>query len=60
MKIYYSNDNGEHCIYIDEGERQHRIFLPEDAATLDARYFAQSEAANYVIQQLLKDEAGAV
>ncbi len=54
MQIYYSNDNGEHCVYIDEGERQHRIFLPEDVAMLDARYFAQSEAANYVIQQLLK------
>lgn len=54
MQIYYSNDSGEHCIYIDEGERQHRIFLPEDVATLDARYFAQSEAANYVIEQLLK------
>ena len=54
MQIYYSNDNGEHCVYIDEGERQHRIFLPEDVATLDARYFVQSEAANYVIQQLLK------
>ncbi|WP_409369892.1 hypothetical protein [Lysinibacillus sp. 38-6] len=54
MQIYYSNDNGEHCVYVDEGERQHRIFLPEDVATLDARYFVQSEAANYVIQQLLK------
>jgi len=54
MQIYYSNDSGEHCIYIDEGERQHRIFLPQDVATLDARWFAQSEAAMYVIQQLLK------
>ncbi|MFJ7668403.1 hypothetical protein ACIQXI_14985 [Lysinibacillus sp. NPDC097195] len=54
MQIYYSNDQGEHCVYIDEGERQHRIFLPKDVATLDARYFVQSEAANYVIQQLLK------
>ncbi|MGC7931101.1 hypothetical protein ACP3VS_21075 [Lysinibacillus sp. VIII_CA] len=55
MQIYYSNDNKEHCIYIDEGERQRRIFLPLEVATLDARYFVQSEAANYVIQQLLKD-----
>lgn len=54
MQIYYSNDNGEHCVYIDEGERQYRIFLPKEVATLDARYFAQSEAAHYVIQQLLK------
>lgn len=54
MQIYYSNDSGEHCIYIDEEERQHRIFLPPEVATLDARYFVQSEAANYVIQQLLK------
>jgi len=56
MQIYYSNDNGEHCIYIDEDERQHRIFLPPEVAPLDARYFVQSEAANYVIQQLLKGE----
>ncbi|WP_157804190.1 hypothetical protein [Lysinibacillus xylanilyticus] len=54
MQIYYSNDNGEHCVYIDEGERQHRIFLPPEVAMLDARYFVQSEAANFVIQQLLK------
>ncbi len=54
MQIYYSNDNGEHCVYIDEGERQHRIFLPKDVTTLDARYFVQSEAATYVIEQLLK------
>lgn len=54
MQIYYSNDNKEHCIYIDEGERQRRIFLPPEVATLDARYFVQSEAANYVIEQLLK------
>lgn len=54
MQIYYSNDNGEHCVYIDEGERQYRIFLPKEVATLDARYFAQSEAATYVIEQLLK------
>lgn len=54
MQIYYSNDNGEHCVYIDEGERQRRIFLPPEVATLDARYFVQSEAALYVIEQLLK------
>ncbi|MGA3674081.1 hypothetical protein [Lysinibacillus agricola] len=58
MQIYYSNDNGEHCVYIDEGERQRRIFLPEEVATLDARYFVQSEAVMYVIQQLLKDGRG--
>lgn len=56
MQIYYSNDNGEHCIYIDEGKRQHRIFLPPEVATLGARYFVQSEAAMYVIQQLLKGD----
>ena len=56
MRIYYSNQNGEHCVYIDEGERQHRIFLPEDVAVLDARWFAQSEAAKYVIEQLLQED----
>ncbi|MFJ8515792.1 hypothetical protein [Lysinibacillus xylanilyticus] len=56
MQIYYSNDNKEHCVYIDEGERQRRIFLPPEVASLDARWFAQSEAANYVIQQLLKGD----
>ncbi len=54
MQIYYSNDNKEHCVYIDEGEHQYQIFLPKEVATLDARYFVQSEAANYVIQQLIK------
>ncbi|GEM_PF-1848379 len=54
MQIYYSNDNGEHCVYIDEGERQRRIFLPPEVAPLDARWFAHSEAAMYVIQQLIK------
>lgn len=54
MQIYYSNDNREHCVYIDEGDCQHRIFLPKEVATLDARYFAQSEATAYVIEQLLK------
>lgn len=54
MQIYYSNENGEHCVYIDNDGRNHRIFLPEDVAPLDARWFAQSDAALYVIQQLLK------
>lgn len=54
MQIYYSNENGEHCVYIDNDGRNHRIFLPVDIAPLDARWFAQSEAAKYVIQCLLE------
>lgn len=55
MQIYYSNQNGEHCVYIDAGNRQQRVFLPRGISQIDAQRLAQSEAAKYVIQQLLKD-----
>ena len=54
MKIYYSNQNGENTIYIDNGTQQIRLFLPEQLSVLDAKYFASSDVAQYVIQQLLK------
>lgn len=54
MQIYYSNQNGEHCVYIDAGNRQQRVFLPRGVSQIDAQYLAQSEAAKYVIEQLLK------
>lgn len=54
MQIYYSNQNGEHCVYVDSKRQSQRIFLPPEIDQLDANWLASSEAANYVIKQLLR------
>ena len=55
MDLFYSNQNGEHCLYIDEGIRQQRVFLPPQIDELDAKMLVRSPTAHYVIQQILKE-----
>ena len=52
LKIYYSNDLGEHTIYIDEQTKQTRVPLPKDIDPLDARIFAASKTAVYVLMKV--------
>lgn len=60
LKIYYSNDLGEHTIYLDEGTKQTRIPLPADIDPADARIFATSKTAVYVLIQTKNTEKGVI
>lgn len=54
MNVFYSNDRGEHTVYIDEKTRQTRIRLPKEIGEGEARNFAKLPATQYVLQKLLE------
>lgn len=53
-KVFYSNDQGEHTVYIDEGNRQTTVRLPREIGEDEAWYFAKMPITQYVLQKLLE------
>lgn len=55
MNIYYTNQNNEHSLYVDESTRQTVVRLPIEISEGEAWYFAKSDVSKFVISALLKE-----